>query len=234
MELPPLHDGLLIRRYKRFLADVELADGSRVTAHCPNTGSMLSCLKPGAPVQLWRSDSPRRKLAWTLERIDMGGGWIGINTHRVNDVIAEAAAAGRLAGFERFPEVQREIRLQGNDGERSRIDLRLANGKERVLVEVKNATLLDGGVVRFPDAVSIRAVKHLKLLREQVASGQRAAILFAVNRAEGEAMGPADAIDPAYGKALRQAAVDGVEVCAVRLVHGRQHIDAGAWVPVIL
>lgn len=234
MDLPPLHDAVLIRRYKRFLADVELADGCRVTAHCPNTGSMLSCWQPGAPVQLWYSDSPRRKLAWTLERIDMGGGWIGINTHRVNGVIAEAAAAGRLVGFEQLTEVGQELPLQSDDGERSRIDLLLSNQQDKVLVEVKNATYLEDAVVRFPDAVSVRAVKHLRLLQQQVAKGRRAAILFAVNRPEGEVFSPADAIYPAYGKALREAVERGVEACAVRIVHGRCSITTGARVPVLL
>ena len=235
MELPPLTDGRIHRRYKRFFADVELADGRRVTAHCPNTGSMRTCWAPGVPAQLSFSDSPRRKLPWTLERVDMGSGWVGVNTHRVNAVIAEAAARGRLGGLEMFRQVAREVKVDtGESGERSRIDLLLSGPGGEALVEVKNVTLLDGDLVRFPDAVSARALKHARLLERLAAEGGRTAIVFAVNRPEGEGFAPADDIDPAYGEALRAAADAGVEVFAIRLDHGSDSISAGARLPVML
>ena len=226
MDLPPLQNGHILRRYKRFLADVELAGGGIVTAHCPNTGSMRSCWQPGAPVQLSRSSDPRRKLAWTLERVDMGAGWVGVNTHRVNAVIAEAAKAGRLPGLERLRTVRREVRVPGLDGASSRLDLLLEGDGASAYLEVKNTTLLEDGLLRFPDAVSLRARKHLLALEALLAAGFRAVILFALNRPEGSAFTPADSIDPEYGRALRHAAGAGVEVLALRVRHGARTISA--------
>jgi sugar fermentation stimulation protein A len=234
MDLPRLYDGHILARYKRFLADVQLAAGATVTAHCPNTGSMHGCWRPGAPVQLSRSSDPRRKLAWTLERVDMGAGWIGVNTHRVNSVIAEAAEAGRLPGLERLRRVNREVRVPFPQGASSRLDLLLEGEGCRAYVEVKNTTLLDDGRLCFPDAVSVRARKHLEALQALAAAGSRAVILFALNRPEGSAFAPADAIDPGYGRALRQTVAEGVEVLALRLVHGARSISVARPVPVEL
>ena len=235
VDLPPLTDGRIIRRYKRFLADVELADGTRITAHCPNTGSMRTCWTEGAPVQLSHSDSPRRKLPWTLERVDMGSGWVGVNTHRVNAVIAEGAAQGRLPGLESLRNVIREVTIDAGDSSaRSRIDLLLSGAGAEALVEIKNVTLLDGRLVRFPDAVSARALKHVRLLQKLVSPNRRAVVLFAVNRPEGEGFAPADDVDPQYATALKAAAANGVEIVAVRLAHGPQCIDVGRPVPVLL
>lgn len=224
MDLPPLYDGRILARYKRFLADVELATGGTVTAHCPNTGSMRSCWRPGAPVQLSFSSDPRRKLAWTLERVDMGSGWIGVNTHRVNGIIAEAAGAGHLPGLERLRHVSREVRVTVPSDAASRLDLLLEGDGHCAYVEIKNTTLLEGGRLCFPDAVSIRARKHLEALEALVRAGHRAIILFALNRPEGSAFTPADAIDPGYGRALRRATAAGVEVLALRLRHGVRSI----------
>ena len=234
MMLPDLSRGTILRRYKRFLADVDLDDGRSVTAHCPNTGSMKTCWEPGVPVELSFTDAPHRKLPWTLERVDMGAGWVGVNTHRVNAVIAEAAAHGLLPGFETMRDVNREVPVAAPDNERARLDLLLKGSDAPVYVEVKNATLLEGDLVRFPDAVSARASKHMQVLRGLVAAGHRALILFAVNRPEGAAMAPADDIDPDYGKALRAAVADGVEVLALRLDHDRCSIQVGAALPLAL
>lgn len=234
MVLPPLHDGRILSRYKRFLADVTLGDGTTVTAHCPNTGSMRSCWRPGAPVQLVHSADPRRKLAWTLERVDMGAGWVGVNTHRVNAVIAEAAGEGRLPGLEQLRSVTREVRVAGPDGQSSRLDLLLEGEGPPAYVEVKNTTLFEGRLLRFPDAVSTRASKHLQALEGLVGSGFRAVILFALNRPEGSAFAPADDIDPAYGKALRHAAAAGVELIALRLRHGARTVSTGQRVAIEL
>lgn len=176
-------------------------------------------------------DAPHRKLPWTLERVDMGAGWVGVNTHRVNAVIAEAAAQGLLPGFETMREVSREVPVTGPDNERARLDLLLKGAHAPLYVEVKNVTLLEGDLVRFPDAVSKRASKHMQVLRGLVKAGYRALILFAVNRPEGIAMAPADDIDPGYGRALRAAVADGVEVLALRLDHGRCSIQVGAELP---
>ncbi len=128
MQLPPLTNGRILSRYKRFLADVELGDGSQVTAHCPNTGRMTGCWAPGAPVQLSFSDNPKRKLAWTLERVDMGAGWVGVNTARTNSVVAEAITEGRVLALSGYQRLQREVRFDVPGHPASRLDLLLSEG----------------------------------------------------------------------------------------------------------
>ena len=235
MELPPLHDGKILRRYKRFLADVDLDDGRRVTAHCPNTGSMRTCWEPGAPVQLVHSDNPKRKLAWTLERVDMGEGWIGVNTHRVNTLIAEAASGGEIPGLEALRDVRREVRVGETAGHpAARLDLLLSGECGQAYVEVKNVTLLEEGRLLFPDAVSARATRHLQVLQGLADSGRRAVILFALNRPEGQSFSPAESIDPVYAATLREVVANGVEVVAVRLRHGPRGIDVAGSVETVL
>ncbi len=234
MELPPLVDGHIIARYKRFFADVELPGGEVVTAHCPNTGTMESCWRRGAPVQVSRSDNPRRKLAYTLERIDMGGGWIGVNTLRVNGIVSEGIAAGRVAPLAGYDDIAREPRFGGAAGGRSRFDLRLTGAPGECLVEIKNATLLRDGVIQFPDAVTSRGLKHLDLLAEAQSQGFRACLVFAMNRPESDVFRPAADTDPAYAARLRQVMAQGVEVITVRMRHGDRSIDAGEgshWTP---
>jgi len=205
MQLPPLIDGHILRRYKRFLADVELADGSVVTAHCPNTGTMKTCWEEGAPVQLSRSDNPKRKLPFTLERVDMGAGWIGVNTGLVNAVVAEAVEHGTVESLTGYDRLKREVTLELPDLPRGRLDIGLYDGPTAdALVEVKNVTLADGDCLRFPDAVSERARKHLDLLLAAHQRGWRAVILFALNRPEGDFFAPARDIDPAYAKRLAE------------------------------
>lgn len=235
MQLPPLIPGRILKRYKRFLADVELDDGRTVAAHCPNTGSMTGCWAPGARVEVSYSDNPRRKLAWTLERVDMGGGWIGVHTGRVNDIVAEAITAGRIPALGGYAGLRREVRFAPPGQAPSRIDLCLTDpGRPRAWVEIKNATLLDGPAVRFPDAVTARGRKHLDSLERAVRDGDRGIVLFAVNRPEGEWFGPDAERDPAYAERLAQVAAAGVEVLAVRLMHGRQSIETGPLVEIRL
>ncbi len=226
MDLPPLYDGRILTRYKRFLADVDLDDGRRIIAHCPNTGSMASCWAPGAKAQVSHSDNPRRKLAWTLERVDMGQGWIGVHTGRVNGVIAEAIGAGRIAPLAGYQCIATEPQFVADGFPRSRFDLHLTRGRARdTYVEVKNATLLEGDSIRFPDAITLRGRKHLELLREAVRRGFRGVIVFAVNRSEGRAFEPAWDIDPDYAETLTAVARQGVEVMAVRLRHTQSGIE---------
>lgn len=214
---------------------MELADGRVVVAHCPNTGSMATCWEPGAPVQLSHSNSPSRKLAWTLERVDMGGGWIGVNTVRPNAVVAQAIGAGRIRPLAGYARLRREVPFEPVGLPRGRIDFGLAEGPgPDALVEVKNVTLLDGDCLRFPDAVSERGRKHLDLLLAAVRLGLRGVILFAANRPEADRVGPAWEIDPAYGRRLLEAVEGGVEALAVRLVHGTEGIEAGDLLPVDL
>ena len=210
----PLQAGRLIRRYKRFLADVELADGSVVTAHCPNSGSMATCKEPGQAVYIQPADSPKRKLKYTWELYHSGASWVGVNTHRANAVVAEAIAAGDVPELAGYAGLRREVKY----GKNSRIDVLLEDPERGAChVEVKNATLLaPDGRVRFPDAVTERGRKHLDELADVVADGGRAVMLFLVNRADGDGFGPADHIDPAYGERLRAVAAAGVEVLAYR------------------
>jgi sugar fermentation stimulation protein A len=206
---------------------VELADGTLVTAHCPNTGTMKSCWQPGAPVELSYSDNPRRKLQWTLERVDMGSGWVGVNTMRTNAVIAEGVENGRIPQLLNYRLLKREVAFQGENGQTARFDIQLREGEgPDAFVEVKNVTLLDQERVRFPDAVTERGRKHLDLLLQVVNRGMRGVVLFAVNRPEGDCFSPAETIDPAYSGRLREVVSAGVEALAVRISHSRD----GLWV----
>ncbi|RLA09887.1 MAG: DNA/RNA nuclease SfsA [Gammaproteobacteria bacterium] len=234
MQLPSLTQGVLHRRYKRFLADITLDDGREIVAHCPNTGRMTSCWQPGAPVQVSHSDNPKRKLAWTLERVDMGGGWIGVHTGRVNEVIAEAIAAGGIESLKGYQTLKREV-VFNTDDHRARLDIQLSDGKSAdAWVEVKNATLLLGDQVQFPDAVTERGLKHLNVLAELVANGNRGVLVFAINRSEGTSFSVADSVDPAYGQRLREVIELGVEVVAPRLIHHPQSITVEGTLPVTL
>lgn len=226
LRLPPLTDGILIKRYKRFLADVKLPDVGMVTAHCPNTGSMASCWAPGAPVRLSHSDNPNRKLPWTLECVDMGRGWVGVNTSRVNRAIRAAVEHGTIPQLAGYTTIQGEPRVAFDGHPPSRFDLKLEAGSRRpCYVEVKNTTLLVGEVVRFPDAVTERGRKHLELLALAIRRGYRGVILFAVNRPEGHWFEPAADIDPLYADALTRVVDAGVEVIVARLKHGADTLE---------
>ncbi|MBW9258108.1 MAG: DNA/RNA nuclease SfsA [Candidatus Thiodiazotropha sp. (ex. Lucinisca nassula)] len=235
MRLPPLTDGHIIKRYKRFLADVELAGGEVVTAHCPNTGSMSGCWEPGAPVQISHSDNPRRKLSWTLERVDMGQGWIGVHTGRTNPVIEEVLQSGELEPFSDYPEVRREVPHQ-SQGVRSRFDFMLPGGERQdVWIEVKNVTLWEQDCLCFPDAVTTRGRKHLQQLAQLCNAGQRGVMIYALNRPEGACFKPADHIDPEYGEALRQVVErSGVELMALRIGHSDEGMTVAGEVPIRL
>jgi len=173
----PLIPGKLIRRYKRFLADVELKDGRVVTAHCTNSGSMKSCLEEGAPVYLSPVNDPKRKTKFTWEMIFINGGWVGINTNIPNILAFEAVRDGKIPALREYTTVKREVRF--ND---SRFDLYAENEKERCFIEVKNVTLKDGDYARFPDAVTTRGLKHLNTLMEVKRQGIRAVMLYIIQR----------------------------------------------------
>ena len=212
MRLPqPLLEGRLLRRYQRFLTDIELADGRVVTAHTPNTGSMQQCAVPGHPVLISTSDNPKRKLPYTLELIKVNGHWVDTHTHRTNRVVEEALRHGSIASLRGY-----QVRAEYPFGA-SRIDFFLESEREKVLVEVKNVTLCCAPTVAcFPDAVTTRGQKHLRELMAAREQGFRTVIFFLVQRGEAEAFTPADTIDPDYGRLLRQAAACGVEIMAYR------------------
>jgi len=225
MKRPPLTDAVLLRRYKRFLADVRLPDGTEVTAHCPNSGRMTACWAEGIPCRLRYSDNPKRKLAWTLEQTRMNGSWVLVDTSLPNRIVEEAIQRAEVPELVGYPTLRREVR----EGD-SRIDLQLSGADRPVCwVEVKNVTLLDDdGVLRFPDAVSARARKHVDALGDRVEAGERAVLFFHVGRGDGSHVEPADAVDPAYGDALRRAVARGVEVLAYRAEVGADEIVLGA------
>jgi len=213
MKLPPLIPGRLIKRYKRFLADIQLEDGSVVTAHCPNSGSMLGCNLPGLPVMLSLSPNPNRKLAYTWELVQVNGYWVGLNTMLPNRLAEEAILDGTVAELQGYANLRREVSY---GSERSRIDILLEGEKGHCYVEVKNVTLVEHGLALFPDAVTERGQKHLRELMEVVKNGHRGVLLFTVQRGDGSAVAPADAIDPTYGRLLREAVKQGVEALAYR------------------
>lgn len=206
-----------------------------VVAHCANTGSMLGCWEPGVPVQLSHSDNPRRKLAWTLERVDMGQGWIGVHTGRTNPVVEEAVREGRIEALRGYRSVRREV-VYAHDGGKSRFDLFLAEGRRAdAWVEVKNVTLWRGDGLSFPDAVTLRGRKHLEMLATACGRGYRGVMIFALNRPEGNHFYPAEEIDPDYAETLRRVVREaGVEVLALRIVHTERSMEVGTSVEVVL
>jgi sugar fermentation stimulation protein A len=230
MRLPhPLIKGRLVRRYKRFLVDVELDDGRIVTAHTPNTGSMRQCAVPGQPVLLSESTNPLRKLTWSWELVKVNNHWVDINTHRANRVVEEALREHLIPGLQ-CSSIRAEFPYSG-----SRIDFMLEKAKEKILLEVKNVTLCcHPGIACFPDAVTTRGQKHLRDLTAAVRTGMRSVIFFLVQRAEAESFMPADAIDAEYGRLLREAVGSGVEALAFRTVVSRHENRLGTRIPVHL
>jgi sugar fermentation stimulation protein A len=210
IDFPPLTEGILLKRYKRFLVDVKLKSGEVTTAHTSNTGAMLNCSEAGRSVYLSESSNPKRKYRYSLEMISMPDGLVGLNTALPNRLAALGCQYGLFEGFPFPAQVQREVAAGG-----SRLDLKLTgqNG-EVVWVEVKSSTLVIDGVALFPDAVSSRGTKHLNELIDLLGPSQRAAILILVQRSGAASFSPADSIDPLWGKTLREAVKRGVELLA--------------------
>jgi sugar fermentation stimulation protein A len=204
--------GTLIKRYKRFLADVMLDDGNVVVAHCTNSGSMKSCIENGAEVYLSPVTDPKRKTKFTWEMIKIGGSWVGINTGNPNKLAFEAISAGTIPDLTGYTNVMREV-VFGD----SRFDVFAENESEKCFVEVKNVTLKEGKYALFPDAVTTRGQKHLKTLMEVKAVGMRAVMLYIVQRTDVEIFAPAIEIDPEYVKALKLAVDAGVEVIVIQV-----------------
>ena len=206
----PLLEGRLLRRYKRFLADIELPDEQVIVAHCPNPGSMLTCAPDYARVWFTVHDNPRRKLPCTWELVEAHGAMVCVNTARANEVVAEALDNGVIAELNGYDEIRREVPF-GN----SRMDFVLTRPGETCVVEVKSATMRGGeNVTVFPDSVTARGTKHLEELMKATAAGHRAVLVFCCNRSDARVVRPADEIDPLYGHTLRRAARHGVEILA--------------------
>jgi len=210
---PPLERAVLLRRYKRFLADVELEDGSHVTAHCTNTGRMTGCCAPGSPVLISRNDDPKRKLSYTLHGVKVGRSWVSVDTLAPNRVIADALRRRRIPELAHYDQVKTEVRY--GESNRSRIDVLLnhsAGAHPPCYVEVKNVTLREGEYALFPDAVSTRGLKHLAELEREVRRGHRAALIPFVPRPDCTRFDAAREVDPDWALALESAAANGVEI----------------------
>ena len=234
---PVLLPGTLLRRYKRFLADVVLEDGRELVLHCPNTGSMKNCAEPGSRVWVDMQHKPGRKLPGTWELVEVAQGQLAcIHSARANRVVAAALGAGLIGPLAGFARQRPEVRLPGGV---SRFDFLLSDpqGDQRgeCVVEVKSVTLALGeGVGAFPDAVSLRGQKHLLELIEVVASGRRACLLFCVMHSGISQVRPADEIDPVYGDCLRQAAAAGVEILAWSVLPTPEGLRVAGRLPVDL
>ncbi|HLW74026.1 MAG TPA: DNA/RNA nuclease SfsA [Gammaproteobacteria bacterium] len=211
---PPFREARLLRRYKRFLADVEFPDGRRITVHCPNTGSMLGCAEPGMRVWLSQATNPKRKYAWTWEQVEaLPGVAVGIHTGRTNSLVREGIETGLIRELAGYPKLRGEVMA----GEGFRVDFLLsgARGKPDCYLEVKNLTAaVRDSVALFPDAVSERASRHLRELMQRVRVHERAMLCFCVQRDDVTEVRPADSIDRIYGRTLREAVAAGVEVTA--------------------
>lgn len=226
-----------MRRYKRFLADVELEDGRVVTVHCPNPGSMKGTKAPGSQVRCSTSDNPSRKLRHTLEMIRVGRIWVGLHASRANAVAGLALEAGALRELRGYREVAREVPT----GDGSRLDFRLddhSRGQPAAWVEVKSVTLAETRAgqkrARFPDAVTTRGKRHIEALVALRRKGDRACMLYIVQRGDCDAVEPADDIDPDYAEALRAAATQGVELFAMRARVSAKAITLEKRLPVLL
>lgn len=211
----PLIPGKLIKRYKRFLTDVELENGDIVVAHCANSGSMLSVNDPGAPVWLSPANDPKRKLKFTWELVQIGDAMVGVNTQHPNRIVADAIEAGQVPELTGYDSLRREVKY----GKNSRIDILLeSEDKPMCYVEVKNTTmrrdLTPGAPAEFPDSVTVRGAKHLDELSDMVREGHRAVMFYLVQRDDADAFTVAADIDPTYAKRLDAAMKAGVEVVA--------------------
>lgn len=235
MQFPaPLLRGRLIKRYKRFLADVELDSGETITTTCPNTGSMMGLVSPGATVWLSESDSPTRKYRHTWEMVEhdlgKGPGLVGINTNHPNRLVAEAIAARRIAPLKNYADLRREVKY----GRNSRIDILLEDDARGLCyVEIKNVHMMRRpGLAEFPDSVTARGAKHLAELADMVKQGHRAVMMFLIQRADATRITLARDIDPIYGEAFDRAIAVGVEVLAYRCKLSPDGIAVDKKVPV--
>lgn len=211
MRLPLVRQtGILLKRYKRFLADIRLDDSQEMTVHCPNSGSMRGCSDPGSPVVISRSDNKGRKYPWSLEMVQHESGWIGVNTVRTNKLIREALERGIIHDFGEIQSIRQEVVVST----RSRLDFLLETAQGSVYLEVKHCSLAEKGVALFPDAVTARGAKHLHELASLIEFGHRAAVLFCVQRLDAVCCRPAAGIDPVYAKTVAWAHAKGVRFLA--------------------
>lgn len=203
----PLVRGYLVKRYKRFLADIELEDGGLITAHCPNTGAMQGLTNPGTPVWVSHSSNPSRKLAHTWQMAEVEGTFVGMNTANPNPLVEEAIRSNVISELQGYQSLRREVSY----GKNSRIDFLLENPSEPfTYVEVKNVHMKRGKVAAFPSSVTTRGAKHMQELSEMVRQGYKAYVVYVVQRNDCEGFQIATDIDPDYGQETLNAIENGV------------------------
>jgi sugar fermentation stimulation protein A len=225
-----LQPGILLKRYKRFLADIELADKKVLTVHCPNTGSMLGCSEPGSPVMISRSDNPGRKYPHTLEMVQAGSVWVGVNTSRTNRLVREALEKKIVKEFCKLDIITQEVKTSAD----TRLDFLLEQGSRRIYMEVKNCSLAENRAAMFPDAVTVRGAKHLHELAALKKQGHGAAVFFCVQRGDADYFKPAHHIDPGYAEALANVAAEGVMILAYQADVNPREIVIARKIPVNL
>ena len=224
----PLIPGVLLKRYKRFLADVRLDDGKIVTAHTANSGSMMGLIEPGFPVYLSPIENPSAKLKYRWEIVRAGRVLVGVNTLLPNKLIKQAVEKNRIPQLSGYDSVTAEVKF----GKHSRIDLLLSSAQRRCYVEIKNVTLAEKGVAYFPDAKTSRGLKHLKELTKAVQKGCRAANVYCVQRADAKKLCPAWKIDPEYARGMAAAAKRGVEFYAFKAKVRKEGVSLAENIPV--
>jgi sugar fermentation stimulation protein A len=215
-QYPPLFEGRLLKRYKRFFVDVELASGEVITAHCPNTGPMTGVSTVGSPVYVSKSDNPKRKLAYTLEMIEVYDNqptWVGVNTGMPNQITRQALLQKLIPELGEYDDIRLEVPY-GQD-KKSRIDFLLTGAAQPIYVEVKNTTWAQSDLVLFPDTVTTRGQKHLQELMALLPAA-KPVMLYFINRADCPYFAPGDSADPAYGKLFREAIERGVQILPCR------------------
>ena len=204
----PRLEATFLRRRNRFVAEFRGDHGEEFAAHCANTGSMRGCLVPGGRAVLWDSAREDRKYRLSWEAIDVGPVWVGVDTALPNRLAGAVVAAGLLPELGTAPVVRREVVIAPG----SRTDLLVESGGRRTWIEVKNVSLVEEGVARFPDAVTARGLKHLRELARRVEAGDRAMMVYVIQRADGQRFAPAHMLDPAYAQALREVHALGVSI----------------------
>lgn len=222
----PLVKGTLLKRYKRFLADIELENGEMITVHCANPGAMTGLKEPGLTAWLSKSDNPKRKLSHSLELLEVDGGLVGINTAHPNRIVEEALRAREVPGLDEYDTLRREVKY----GQNSRIDLLLeSEDKPPCYVEVKNVHFMrEQGLAEFPDSVTTRGTKHLGELAAMVQEGHRAVMFYLVQRTDCTRLGFAADVDPIYAETLAKVVAQGVEVICWDCNITIEHITLGA------
>jgi sugar fermentation stimulation protein A len=225
---PELIPGKLIKRYKRFLADVKLDDGRNVTAHCPNSGSMKACSEPGRTVFLSHHDNPKRKLTYTWELIEMPDSLVGVNTMIPNRIVYKSIQAGLVKELTGFDTITPEVTTSKG----TRLDLLLSNKEnQQCYVEIKNCSLVEDNTALFPDAVTTRGLKHLVELQKLLTTNCRSVIFYLVQRMDSRLFKPAAHIDPAYADELKKANKKGVQILVYDVVIDLEKITLGKKLP---